>query len=259
MTYPGGKSGAGVFQRIINLMPPHRIYVEPFLGGGAILRHKRLAPISFGIDKDFDALLEAADEVRAVHPDVDLKVKNGANRATIANDIYLRDDDDRTVVLYCGCGTSFLQQFPEGEDVLVYADPPYVRSSRKTTRDIYAHEMTDADHDQLLKALVNFPGRALVSGYASDLYHQTLATWNTTTFQAKTRGGMATETLWFNYDEPTALHDCRYLGENFREREKIRRRIRRWEDRLERMKPLERQAMFQAIRSKFPEISIQGD
>lgn len=32
-TYPGGKSGAGVYQTIINQMPPHQLYVEPFAGG----------------------------------------------------------------------------------------------------------------------------------------------------------------------------------------------------------------------------------
>ena len=43
MTYPGGKAGAGVWQRIINQMPPHRLYVEPFVGAGAVLRAKRPA------------------------------------------------------------------------------------------------------------------------------------------------------------------------------------------------------------------------
>ncbi|MGJ8626091.1 MAG: hypothetical protein ACSHXB_03935 [Sulfitobacter sp.] len=42
MTYPGGKNGGGAYQRIINHMPPHRFYIEPFLGSGAVLRNKRL-------------------------------------------------------------------------------------------------------------------------------------------------------------------------------------------------------------------------
>ena len=32
--YPGGKSGSGVYQKLINLMPPHDVHIEPFLGGG---------------------------------------------------------------------------------------------------------------------------------------------------------------------------------------------------------------------------------
>lgn len=50
MKYFGGKGGSGVYQRIISLMPPHRLYIEPFLGGGAILRMKRPAHQSIGID-----------------------------------------------------------------------------------------------------------------------------------------------------------------------------------------------------------------
>jgi hypothetical protein len=52
VTYPGGKGGAGVYQAIINLMPPHRVYVEPFLGGGSILKLKRPAIASIGVDSD---------------------------------------------------------------------------------------------------------------------------------------------------------------------------------------------------------------
>jgi hypothetical protein len=36
MSYPGGKSGSGVYQTLINLMPPHDIYIEPFLGMGGV-------------------------------------------------------------------------------------------------------------------------------------------------------------------------------------------------------------------------------
>jgi len=52
MAYPGGKNGAGVYQRIINLMPPHDTYVEPFLGGGAVMRLKRPATLNIGLDLD---------------------------------------------------------------------------------------------------------------------------------------------------------------------------------------------------------------
>lgn len=56
MPYPGGKSGAGVYQRIINEIPPHDVYIEPFLGGAAVMRLKRPAGRSIGIDLDVDAL-----------------------------------------------------------------------------------------------------------------------------------------------------------------------------------------------------------
>jgi hypothetical protein len=50
-----------------------------------------------------------------------------------------------------------------------------------------------------------------------------------------------------NYDVPLELHDYRYLGSNFRERERIRRQQRRWAGKLARMKPLQRYALLAAI------------
>ena len=48
--YPGGKGG--VFQRLINLMPSHEVYIETHLGGGAIMRNKRPALRNIGIEID---------------------------------------------------------------------------------------------------------------------------------------------------------------------------------------------------------------
>lgn len=47
--YPGAKAAPGVYQAIINEIPPHRVYVEAFVGGGAILLRKRPAEASIVI------------------------------------------------------------------------------------------------------------------------------------------------------------------------------------------------------------------
>jgi DNA adenine methylase len=49
-----------------------------------------------------------------------------------------------------------------------YLDPPYVHSTRSDTR--YEHEMTDADHRDLVQRLLRYPGMAMLSAYDSDLY-----------------------------------------------------------------------------------------
>ena len=54
-------------------------------------------------------------------------------------------------------------------DVLIYADPPYVSSTRQGRR-LYAHEMSDEDHIEMLETLRAHPGPVLLSGYHGELY-----------------------------------------------------------------------------------------
>ena len=50
-----------------------------------------------------------------------------------------------------------------------------------------------------------------------------------------------------NYPEPLELHDYRYLGSNFRQRERLKRIRVRWLARLDRMDALERYALLSSI------------
>jgi hypothetical protein len=89
----------------------------------------------------------------------------------------------------------------------------------------------------------------MISGYESDLYTTKLKNWYTYSYKSATHNGMATEWLWMNYPSPTELHDYRYLGDNFRERERIRKKTKRWINRLKSMELLERKALLSAIQS----------
>ena len=134
--------------------------------------------------------------------------------------------------------SSFLRGYKFHGDELVYCDPPYLLSTRKTLRDAYPFEMRDVDHRDFLRCIrrIGHQTRVMVSGYWSQMYAGALADWNLVQFQAVTRGGsMATESLWFNFPEPTELHDYSYLGSNFRERERIKRKKRAWVARLSKM------------------------
>jgi len=58
---------------------------------------------------------------------------------------------------------------------------------------------------------------------------------------------MADECLWCNFPEPTALHDYRYLGRGFRERERITRKRAGWLTRLSKLPVLERAGLVSAL------------
>lgn len=132
---------------------------------------------------------------------------------------------------------------------LVYCDPPYLLSTRGHRR-IYRYELKDSQHRKLLSTIVRLPCMVMISGYWSEMYATALKDWSSISFESMTRGGRpATEWLWYNFPEPVALHDYRYLGKNFRERERIKRKKLRWVNRLERMPLLEKRALLSAIAS----------
>ena len=58
-------------------------------------------------------------------------------------------------------------------NVLIYADPPYLLSTRHGKQ--YRHEMTERDHRELLEALKAHRGPVIISGYQSKLYEKALA------------------------------------------------------------------------------------
>ncbi len=101
----------------------------------------------------------------------------------------------------------------DGPQTLFYCDPPYVHSSRSTTGE-YAHEMTDADHQQLLESLVAIEGKFLLSGYPSELYARYAEQhgWRCIEIEIDNKASSAkskqikTECLWMNY-QPQASED----------------------------------------------------
>lgn len=217
--YPGGKGNC--YQRIINLIPPHETYIEPFVGGGAVFRNKKPAPGNIVIDSDAAAI----DNLRS----------------HIAN----YDDRARFTALVCDA-LKWLQSYDFSGKEFVYADPPYLMSTRRQHRHIYRYELASIEqHEKLLDILVSLPCKVMISGYWSELYAARLVTWHTETFMAVTRGGsMAQEWLWMNYQQPTRLHDYRYLGDDFRERERIKRKANRWAKNFKKLPILERRAIM---------------
>lgn len=228
MTYPGGKDGPGVYQAIVSRMPPHRVYVEPFLGGGAVMRRKRPAALNIGFDLDLDPAAVAATEAFT------------AGDGGAAGGPRYRFE--------VGDALAFLRGYSFAGDELVYCDPPYLLGTRRSGRSLYAFELGDERHPDLLDIMLGLPCMVMVSGYWSELYAGRLAGWHATSFPAVTRGGrVATEWLWCNFPLPLALHDYAHLGRDYRERERIRKKKRRWLDRLRGLPLLERQALLAAL------------
>lgn len=190
--YPGGKGLS--FRHIINMMPPHRRYVETHLGGGSVMRHKLPAVENIGIDVD-----ERVVDLwrRRARPDV---------------------------VVMQGHAREALRSIDLDAETLVYSDPPYLAAARRSAR-VYRYECNDDEHSRLLDVLKGLNCMVIVSGYPSALYDNALADWHRTTYLAQTHNGFVEEVAWTNFAPGPVLHDYRWIGSTFRERERLRRRI----------------------------------
>ena len=227
--YMGSKASPGTIRTLMNEIPPHQERVSGFLGNCAIMRFLKPAPgkmIGFETDP---AVATAWKQGRGVATS-NLQIV----RASFL-EIMERSDFDR-------------------KGVLIFLDPPYVWSTRSSKR--YLYDMHDEAHQRLLiwcRAIQQ--ADVMLCGYPNDLYTEYLPTWRTIEFQAVTRAGtMKTEKVWMNYDRPLLLHDSRFVGADYREREKLKRRRETIYRKIERMEEDERLALFDRLRERFPDL-----
>nr|WP_280517619.1 DNA adenine methylase [Falsirhodobacter halotolerans] len=88
----------------------------------------------------------------------------------------------------------------DGPDTLHYVDPPYVFATRTDAAADYAHEMTDADHSQMLEVLRSLTGKVVLSGYPHPMYDDALTGWHRIERKALADGAAArVEVLWMNF------------------------------------------------------------
>lgn len=254
LNYPGAKWGMA--KMIVNLMPKHRSYLEPFFGSGAVLFNKPPSAIETVNDIDgdvvnfFRVLREQPDELaealaltpyardvfddahenrgssnfdRAYRFAVRSKMGHGfkTHRKTgFKIDVYSRErsyctkcwnrlPEDimeaaerlKAVQIENRPALEVIQKFNH-DNVLIYADPPYLMSTRNCRQ--YQSEMDEQDHVQLLDALKQHKGAVILSGYPSEMYDRELVGWNRITRKSYNQAhAQRTEVLWCNFEVPS--------------------------------------------------------
>jgi DNA adenine methylase len=230
-------------------MPPHRVYLEPFFGSGAVFFNKAPSGVEtindlngevvnlFRIVRENPYELAyrirwtpyARDEYRFSHEasDNDLErarrfmvrcwqairpktnsisgwrcrfTERDAFHITQWNALPVRleivADRLRNVQIENVRAELLIERY-RSEDVLIFADPPYLLDTRNGA--IYENEMIDDEHEKLLDKLDAHPGPVLLTGYVHELYDERLKHWERHTIMGKpVNGESRTEVLWIN-------------------------------------------------------------
>jgi DNA adenine methylase len=255
-TYPGSKGQSGVWQWIIERLPPHVYYAEPFAGKGGVFRHKSPALRTWLIDRDPDVVTWWTRQFGCGSIDISIKNRTWFREQLSSLD---RSGDDghrasfRAVHAVQGNGIEFVEAFARSKirDLLLYVDPPYLARTR-VKKKLYRYEMTDLQHFRLLEAACKCVGPVVISGYRSDLYRTYLQGWKLDTTQVMTRGGtFRTECLWRNEAAtaatPVLAVEYSRFASTWRERERVHKLIERWKSNFRKRPANERRALLLAL------------
>ena len=244
-SYNGSKSGNGVYQQIISIIPPHTTLIVPFLGHCGIVRNILPADILIAMDAS-EKVIEAWKTFLVQ----DLIYKSKDNGLTFLKTPETKGNlPNKIVLIKCNA----LEQLPklsfDPSLTVIYLDPPYPLDSIKSKRNLYEFVLTKKEHTKLMLLLKSMMANILISTYDNVLYKKGLSGWDKIKFSAGTRNGKNIETVYFNYSLSNGrLHDYRYLGSNFKDRERIRLKIKRWTERLNKLNPREKMAIIQALK-----------
>lgn len=238
---------------IIDHMPDHEVYLEPFFGSGAVFFNKskkivetindiddrlinlftqmrdnpnelaRLTTYTLYSRKEYELSQKKSDDpledarrmlIRcwmAIGGKTNANVgwrrnvsENGPYNTYEWHDMKNRIFDAaarlKDAQIECKDAISLISEYNR-PNVLIYADPPYVHSTRKSRH--YENEFTDEKHVKLIKALKGHQGPVLLSAYDSEIYRKHLTGWTNKTFEVKTgftgkKRKTAVEVLWIN-------------------------------------------------------------
>ena len=122
--------------------------------------------------------------------------------------------------------------------------------SRSDSRNRYKYELTEDDHIQILQFIKKIECKVAISCYPNSLYGDQLKYWRKIEYQSQTRGGPRTEILYMNYRQPTKLHDYRFLGDDYKERESIKKKLKSLKRKISKLPPQQFNAIKEYINQK---------
>lgn len=246
---------------ILEHIPPHRTYVEPYGGGASVLIRKR--PSYAEVYNDLDSeivnlfrvlrhpsrskrLIEklaltpfARDEFEAAYRDIKDPVERarrlvvlsfmgfGSNAHTKSSTGFRANSNrngttpafdwahyptalraiverlkggDVGVVIENRPAIECMAQH-DGDDTAHYLDPPYIHDTRTRadTQRFYRHEMSDAEHREMLQFARTLKGAVTLSAYPHAIYDEVLTGWTKVEKASHADGARKRlEVLWLN-------------------------------------------------------------
>lgn len=281
--YTGNKKVDGLWQWIVNRIPPHTLYYELYAGSATIARmlpptaHKILVDINPRTVQLLQKELGSSTVECICAPSVQIlssvadRSSTGRNDCTdhgehsggTDNNICTGRPGPVQIKTSVPSGTvptdrnnytsSHLGVQPDisvpAASIFIYLDPPYRFFSRRGKRRLYEYELTDPEHRELLQCLSTVKSNCMISHPDDPMYNKYLKGWTKEKFTVSYHGKPAEECIYYNYSKPTQLQTYDFVGSDCWDRQRVKRKIERLARKLADLPALERNAVIaRAIR-----------
>jgi len=219
-SYPGRKGAAGTWQKIVSNVPKCDLFIDAMCGSGIIGSLIKNCQVIFNdIDRN------VIDNIRT-----------SSDFALFLNEPY----------------QEIIKRFDNGNKGRVfYFDPPYILNTRSWQQPIYKFDWGKVEHEQFVKVILKMKCNVMLSHYPCDFYDKALKKWRKITYNAITRAGVRKESLYMNFPQPVLLQCADHIGENFTDRQRIKRKVERQINRLKNETDQERAAILTKIIEHF--------
>lgn len=222
--YVGNKNINGVYQSIINLIPECSVFCEAFAGSA------QLSYILSSIVPGCKYFL------------------NDINKSIIDNYAFT------SATKFNLDAISFMSYIVNNyyNSSVIFLDPPYHHDSRPNNKSLYEYEMSDMDHIALLNYISGSTLKIILIHPINCIYDSLIDLgWCYKDIRIRYNNKTSNERIYFNYHIPDKLLTYTFIGDNFTDRQRIKRKIDKLTNKLLLLPVRERNALIAHIHNKF--------
>jgi len=219
--YPGSKGAAGAFQKIISEIPRCDRFIESMCGSALI--SSKIKGVANIVINDIDGSLIDKINITAGNPRSTVKKEK-------SNYVDLIDKYDNA-----------------GSKTVFYFDPPYLLETRSYQGQLYKFDWKKQDHKKFIAKVLTVKSNCMISHYPCSMYERAFKKWRKIYFNSMTRAGLRKECLYMNFQQPSLLLDYTYVGNDFIDRQRIKRKVEKLITRLNGLGGQERAAILSAV------------
>lgn len=217
--YVGNKDFSNVIHFLINRLPKSNNYYSLFFGSGGLEQS----------DYTREAFFVCAEK------DPDCKDYLFSSTAIIKYNCYKKLIEDNVFT---------------AED-FIFADPPYIFSTRNSGSKYYKFEFDSRSHIEFLNYMISLNCKIMITHPECDLYNENLKGWSKEPFEYRGRNSWIKDCVYTNYNQSDIeLLNFDALGEDFTDRQRIKRQRKNIVNKFINLDPLIRKAVIRDLKKE---------